>query len=676
MKLRKLSATLIASAVLVMPLSSYMTASADDTQVVFNTYNISGVTEGDAVSPEFTPESDIEVFSIITYHWNRGAGSKAGTISVYDGEELVGTWEAVGIAGMYNAPDANWACYPRGLVLKAGHTYKFSDSDPDTWSYNSGSDGYGFVEVKTGKGSVVGVTPSDTQMGEEKAFATHTYQRFDTPATWDEANAYCEAHGGHLATITSEDEQKFIESVISDGGMEVYWLGGTAYDRTLEWITGEAATYTNWADGQPDNAYEGYHISMNRIDTGGVKALLWGDTDAAGEYFGLDNTGFICEWEENQDASGKLTVTLDAGAGTVSPTEIKAETEKTYGVLPVPELEGSVFKGWALGYGGRVALNVKDAYGKYIVRLTPAEGYTGWDAVSPTYFKMGYTIFFDLTVNDALPIELDINDRFIDSSRYTIDGNRIYGEIKVDESFYHSSFSFLDVNTDKLSEDYTVNSFFISPTDQYMVTSESKVKMTEDHTLHAVWETFPANVPITAEKLVGTWEIYKSSVGNEFEDSNIGLIYNFKSDGSIFVDQVGDIGSSWKIVDGKLVFYTESIIEYLIYDGTDLLYYSPMHEYTYYFRKVDDTYSLGDPTGDGKVDAKDASFILAEYSKLSTGGVSDLSEGVKKAADVNKDGKIDSIDASEILSYYSYASTGGKMSFTDYKQSLASPSVT
>ena len=89
MKLRKLSAALIASAVLVMPLSSYITASADDTQVVFNTYNISGVTEGDAVSPEFTPENDVEVFSILTYHWNGGAGSKAGTISVYDGEELV-----------------------------------------------------------------------------------------------------------------------------------------------------------------------------------------------------------------------------------------------------------------------------------------------------------------------------------------------------------------------------------------------------------------------------------------------------------------------------------------------------------------------------------------------------------------------------------------------------------
>ena len=46
MKLRKLSAAFIASAVLVMPLGSYMTASAEDAPIVFSTFNISGVTDG------------------------------------------------------------------------------------------------------------------------------------------------------------------------------------------------------------------------------------------------------------------------------------------------------------------------------------------------------------------------------------------------------------------------------------------------------------------------------------------------------------------------------------------------------------------------------------------------------------------------------------------------------
>ena len=67
--------------------------------------------------------------------------------------------------------------------------------------------------------------------------------------------------------------------------------------------------------------------------------------------------------------------------------------------------------------------------------------------------------------------------------------------------------------------------------------------------------------------------------------------------------------------------------------------------------------SFGDPTGDGKIDAKDASFALVEYAKLSTGGESSLTEAEKSAADVNKDGKVDSKDASAILAYYALVST-------------------
>ena len=70
--------------------------------------------------------------------------------------------------------------------------------------------------------------------------------------------------------------------------------------------------------------------------------------------------------------------------------------------------------------------------------------------------------------------------------------------------------------------------------------------------------------------------------------------------------------------------------------------------------------SFGDPTGDGKIDANDASFTLVEYAKMSTGGVSSLTSDEIAAADINEDGKVDSKDASIILAYYAYLSTGGK----------------
>lgn len=69
--------------------------------------------------------------------------------------------------------------------------------------------------------------------------------------------------------------------------------------------------------------------------------------------------------------------------------------------------------------------------------------------------------------------------------------------------------------------------------------------------------------------------------------------------------------------------------------------------------------AFADPNGDSKTDSQDATLILSEYSALSTGGTSSLTEEEKQVADVNSDGKLDSRDASDVLEYYSYQSTGG-----------------
>ena len=80
--------------------------------------------------------------------------------------------------------------------------------------------------------------------------------------------------------------------------------------------------------------------------------------------------------------------------------------------------------------------------------------------------------------------------------------------------------------------------------------------------------------------------------------------------------------------------------------------------------------SFGDPNGDKKIDANDATLILVNYSLLSTGGKSELSPAQFTAADVNSDGMVDASDATVILQYYSYLSTGGSLdlkSFIDQK---------
>lgn len=73
-----------------------------------------------------------------------------------------------------------------------------------------------------------------------------------------------------------------------------------------------------------------------------------------------------------------------------------------------------------------------------------------------------------------------------------------------------------------------------------------------------------------------------------------------------------------------------------------------------------DNYNAGDVDGNGKVDASDASFVLVEYSRLSTGIPSMFTKKQKIVGDMNGDGKTDASDASDILVIYSDLSTSTK----------------
>ena len=70
-----------------------------------------------------------------------------------------------------------------------------------------------------------------------------------------------------------------------------------------------------------------------------------------------------------------------------------------------------------------------------------------------------------------------------------------------------------------------------------------------------------------------------------------------------------------------------------------------------------DGYPLGDINNNGRIDAVDASTVLAYYAMISTNKDGGFDDNQKEAADVNHDGKINAVDASNILSYDAYVST-------------------
>lgn len=115
----------------------------------------------------------------------------------------------------------------------------------------------------------------------------HYYKAFNEIKSWDEAKALCEQMGGHLVTITSENEQKFLET---NGLTGRRWIGlSLDVSRAWSWVTGEPFDYENWADGEPNN-------SSNVIPNETCVALWpvkWNDLNNASR----EQNGYICEWE-------------------------------------------------------------------------------------------------------------------------------------------------------------------------------------------------------------------------------------------------------------------------------------------------------------------------------------------------------------------------------------------
>ena len=136
-------------------------------------------------------------------------------------------------------------------------------------------------------------------------FNGHYYYLYDAAGlagtevnTWENARDYCAGVGGYLATITSQDENDFLYSYITQQGCSDAFFGFT--DEETEgywgWVTGEAADYTNWHAGEPNNdgGSEDYGSFFYKNTDG-----TWNDGR-----FGNDTSAFLCEWGEYEIAPG------------------------------------------------------------------------------------------------------------------------------------------------------------------------------------------------------------------------------------------------------------------------------------------------------------------------------------------------------------------------------------
>ena len=116
----------------------------------------------------------------------------------------------------------------------------------------------------------------------------HIYKIFTVSLSWFDAYTYCQDLGGHLVTITSEEEQTFIETYMNSQSFSSRaWIGAYSDSVKWQWITDEEFDYTNWLPGEP-NCSSGTEFFAH-LDDG----YFGGWNDVSPFYAKY----FICEWE-------------------------------------------------------------------------------------------------------------------------------------------------------------------------------------------------------------------------------------------------------------------------------------------------------------------------------------------------------------------------------------------
>lgn len=258
------------------------------------------------------------------------------------------------------------------------------------------------------------------QTGDDLPFepsGEHQYRIFYDALTWEEAKAACEAKGGHLATITSEEEQQKLN--LYNAGNHKLWIGG--YKNTEGqwcWVTGEPWEYENWGDGEPNN-------SSNVVAGESCVAMWpekWNDLANSNVY---EQSGYICEWEASDVAeetqvegyTGHLYefYTLPESeweSGPITWQQAERRCEWKGGHLAVIESSTENF----LLYSAMKAKGYENAYFGYSDKSSEGNwkwvngtstAYTNWHSGEPNnqdgieHYAMFYENFQDGTWNDA-----------------------------------------------------------------------------------------------------------------------------------------------------------------------------------------------------------------------------------------------------------------------------------
>lgn len=177
------------------------------------------------------------------------------------------------------------------------------ESDPGADPY-----AYRIVDSTITDGSVIGqVDNLQFQATPAIQTAPHNsrYELVKADVSWQQANDACIAKGGHLVTLTSQQEMNEVVSMCQKAGLKYCWIGGYTSVRNGgafgHWITGEPFAFTSWYPGEPSrNDLDGtpeFYLMLWNVE--GVWS--WNDqrNDVVADYDYFKGViGYVCEYED------------------------------------------------------------------------------------------------------------------------------------------------------------------------------------------------------------------------------------------------------------------------------------------------------------------------------------------------------------------------------------------
>ena len=155
-------------------------------------------------------------------------------------------------------------------------------------------------------GSSLSTTFTATQTLEKEKHESR-YELIVADVSWSEANEECLKKGGHLITITTQEEMDMAVAMASEKELRFVWMGGYTSIRDDNayghWITGEPFEFQPWYPGEPSRTDEDGADEMYLMLWQVEGEWSWNDQrndpirDTGLEYF-KGKTGYICEYEE------------------------------------------------------------------------------------------------------------------------------------------------------------------------------------------------------------------------------------------------------------------------------------------------------------------------------------------------------------------------------------------